>query len=147
MRAFFSLAAVLPLLLVLLVGGVGSAQAASNAGDVPPDAQVDHGSSLIELGAFTVPVQQPHHVTYFVTRVVVGFSDAQAAQYYAEADRLVRLRHIVFEAVFDIRPDAVTGELRIDMLQTRIERQLSTRLRDLTVVQLQMLGVHDVPRH
>jgi hypothetical protein len=33
------------------------------------------------------------------------------------------------------------------MLQTRIERQLSTRLRDLAVVQLQVLGVHDVSRH
>jgi hypothetical protein len=146
MSALFRLSVLLPLLL-LLAGGVGGAHAATESGEVAPDAQDETGYSLIELGAFTVPVQQPHHVTYFVTRVVVGFSDSQTAQYYAEADRLVRLRHIVFEAVFNIRPDAVTGDLRIDMLQTRIERQLSTRLRDLAVVQLQVLGVHDVSRH
>jgi hypothetical protein len=146
MSALFRLSVLLPLLL-LLAGGVGGAHAATDSTEVAPDAQDVTGYSLIELGAFTVPVQQPHHVTYFVTRVVVGFSDSQTAQYYAEADRLVRLRHIVFEAVFNIRPDAVTGDLRIDMLQTRIERQLSTRLRDLAVVQLQVLGVHDVSRH
>jgi hypothetical protein len=147
MSAFSRLAVVSSLLLMVLVGVVGSAQAASDAGDVASNAQEDREPSLIELGAFTVPVQQPHHITYFVARVVVGFSDAQTAEYYAEADRLVRLRHIVLEAVFNIRPDAVTGDLRVGMLQTRIERQLSTRLRDLSVVQLQVLGVHNVPRH
>ncbi len=102
--------------------------------------------SLVELGAFTFQIEQPRHVTYVVTRMALSFDDAEAADYYSLAERVVRLRDSVFDALLGIRVDAVTGELNIEVLQDRVERQLAQRLSQPASIEVRVLGTQDVPR-
>ena len=78
--------------------------------------------------------------------MALSFDDAEAADYYSLAKRVVRLRDSVFDALLGIRVDAVTGELNIEVLQDRVERQLAQRLSQPASIEVRVLGTQDVPR-
>jgi hypothetical protein len=128
-----------------LVAGIG-------AGSVTPDAPAPEAPAetvepaILELGAFTFHIEQPHHTTYVVTRMSAVFTDGAAAELHATPETVVRLRNAVFDAVLDVRPSAITGDVDLDALSERLGRTLTNEVPDIVSIDVNLLGSQDVPR-
>jgi hypothetical protein len=146
MRRLYKVALIVPALCLAAGIGAGSVLPERDGRAAEASAPAADALSMVNLGAFTFHVEQPRHVTYVVTRMAAGFADEQMAEQHSEAEKVVRLRDAVFDAVLDIRPDAVTGEVDLAALQARVERRLAERLPDLAMVEVRVLGTQDVPR-
>jgi len=146
MKRIFKVALLLPAIWMAATVGIGSTLPEQDEGSEGELASDSATLSMVELGAFTFPVEQPRHVTYLVTRMAAGFEDEDLADYHSDPEQVVRLRSAVFDAVLNIRPDAVTGDIDVVSLQERIERHLTERLPALATVEVRVLGTQDVPR-
>ncbi|MCU4654341.1 hypothetical protein N8I71_15985 [Roseibacterium sp. SDUM158016] len=145
MKRTFKMALLLPAICLAATIGVGSTLPEGSEVAIDGAPSDSAAFSMVDLGAFTFPVEQPRHVTYFVTQMSAGFAEEEQAEYHSSAEQVVRLRNAIFDAVFGIRPDAVTGDVDLVVLQDRIERHLSERLPALAMVEIRVLGVQDVP--
>ena len=146
MRRIYMMALLLLAICLAATVGVGSTLSEEDGG-IPGDVAAEGTSlSMVELGAFPFQVEQPRHVTYLVARMAAGFAETEQADFHSSPAQIVRLRNEIFDAVFSIRADAVTGEVDAASLQDRIERYLTRHLPALAMVEVQVLGMQDVPR-